>query len=107
MNLHSIFCKINAINSKMGHSISCDTAEIIRTCLRWHEKRVLEAWEINVHGERAINRDDGVRPTTGIYKFKTQEQLTLALDIQLCLNLHFILFTSPSQQKRREILTCF
>ena len=30
-------------------------------CPKWHERRVLEAWEINVYGEKAINRDDGLR----------------------------------------------
>ena len=37
-----------------GHQISCDSTEIIRTCPKWHERRVLEAWEINVYGEKAI-----------------------------------------------------
>ena len=37
-----------------GHPISWDSAEIIRTCPKWHERRVLEAWEINVYGEKAI-----------------------------------------------------
>ena len=44
-----------------GHSISWDSAEILRTCSKWYERRSLEAWEINVCGEKAINRDDGLK----------------------------------------------
>ena len=44
-----------------GHSISWDSAEILRTCSKWYERRILEAWEINVCGEKAINRDDGLK----------------------------------------------
>ena len=40
------------------------TVEIIRTCPspRWHEieRRVWETWEISLHGEWTINRDDAV-----------------------------------------------
>ena len=43
---------------KTNHDITWDEATILRTNSNWHQRRVLEAWEINCTKD-PLNRDNG------------------------------------------------
>jgi len=42
-----------------GHTVSWEVAKILRTTANWHNRRILEAWEINTC-RNPMNRDDGM-----------------------------------------------
>ena len=42
-----------------GHTISWESAKILRTSTNWRNRRILEAWEINTC-RNPLNRDDGM-----------------------------------------------
>ena len=43
---------------KTNHDIAWDEATILRTNSNWHQREILEAWEINC-AKDPLNRDDG------------------------------------------------
>ena len=43
---------------KTNHDIAWDEATILRTNNNWHQRKILEAWEINC-AKDPLNRDDG------------------------------------------------
>ena len=44
---------------RSGHTVSWETAKILRTSANWRNRRILEAWEINTCWN-PLNRDDGM-----------------------------------------------
>jgi len=42
-----------------GHIISWESLKSLRTSTNWHNRRILEAWEINTY-RNLLNRDDGM-----------------------------------------------
>ena len=44
---------------RSGHSISWESSKILRTSANWRNRRLLEAWEINIC-KNPLNRDDGM-----------------------------------------------
>ena len=44
---------------RSGHTVSWETAKILRTSANWRNRRILEAWEINTC-RNPLNRDDGM-----------------------------------------------
>ena len=43
---------------KTNHDIAWDKATVLRTNDNWHQRKILEAWEINC-AKDPLNRDDG------------------------------------------------
>ena len=44
---------------RSGHTVSWEASKILRTSANWHNRRILEAWEINTC-RNPLNRDDGM-----------------------------------------------
>ena len=44
---------------RSGHTVSWEASKILRTNANWHNRRILEAWEINTC-RNPLNRDDGM-----------------------------------------------
>ena len=54
-------CKKSALADHVitiNHDIAWDEATILRTSSNWHQRKILEAWEINCVKD-PLNRDDG------------------------------------------------
>ena len=49
---------IEKVVIKTNHHIKWDEATILRTNNNWHQRKILEAWEINC-AKDPLNRDDG------------------------------------------------
>ena len=44
---------------RSGHIVSWEASKILRTSANWRNRRILEAWEINIC-RNPLNRDDGM-----------------------------------------------
>ena len=45
-------------HTKIGHDISWDNYKLLHTCDKWKQRKIMEAWGINLE-PNCMNRDDG------------------------------------------------
>ena len=65
---------------RSGHSISWESSKILHTSANWRNRRLLEAWEINIC-KNPLNQDDGM--------YLSHEYLNLSLKGQNLINSKF------------------
>ena len=63
-------------HAKTGHDISWDDYKLLRTCDKWKQRKIMEAWEINLEPNPWTKKTVQICPSnTSVLLFKRNKEI--------------------------------